>query len=432
MKQVGHQVLGEQFYCEVLPCGLEIYVLPKRGFCQKHALLAVGFGAIDRSFAHPVDQRVIQVPDGVAHFLEHRMFEKPEGDISDSFTALGAELNAHTGFTNTAYFFSCTDGFDQSLDLLLDAVLHPYLTPAGVEREREIIAREIQLYSDHLEWVSFFMILRALYREHPLGVDMAGTLESIRQIDCPTLELCYQTFYQPGNMVLCASGDMEAEEVWDRVGARLEKIGFADRYPVASVYRKEGVDALTGPQELFLPIVRPRLYLGFKNQRVGQCGVELLRRELALELALDILFSPSSLFYTRHYESGLIDAESFGYEVYAEPEFGFCLVGGDVECPEQLEELLLAEIQKARCGDMLERGFARAKRKAYGHLVHHLDQVESCVSLMHSAVSRGAQPFDFFAAHERLSPADVRECLDTWLDAEHYGSALVHPTPAGE
>ena len=431
MKQVKHEILDETFHYEILPSGFKLYILPKRGFCKKHAVLTVDFGSTDRSFALPGSGEIVQIPDGVAHYLEHRMFERPEGDVTDQFTALGVEVNAQTGFTSTEYFFSCIDGFEKGLELLLDTVLHLHLTPEGVKREREIIAREIQLYSDHLEWVSFFHILQTLYREHPLGVDIAGTLESIRQIDSEILEVCYKNFYCPSNMGLFVSGDVEIEKTRDQVYTWIENQAFDGGHPIQRLPCRDLPNTIEGPRDAWLPIVQPRLCLGFKDRDAGMQGTRLLRREIALELALDILFGPSSSFFSMHYESGLIDSDSFGYEVYAEPVFGFCLLGGDTHQPEYLEELLIAEIRKGQSGLMIETEFPRVKRKAYGHLLHHLEQVEGCASMMHSAVSRGAQPFDFFEAYEALGPQDVLNCLETWLDPENYGCSFVRPGPGG-
>ena len=176
-----------------------------------------------------------------------------------------------------------------------------------------------------------------------------------------------------------------------------------------------------------MPIHQAQICLGFKDQRAALQGKDLLRRELASELALDILFGPSGSFYTRYYENGLIDVESFGTEVYAEPEFSFCVIGGDAPQPEVLEQALLARIHEAGKGDLVKSDFLRAKRKAYGHLIQQFDQVENCAAQMHSAVSRGAQPFDFLAAYEELSAGDVSDCLETWLDPTSYAVSLIKP-----
>ncbi len=427
MRRSEQALLGERVWGDTLPCGLELYLVPKQGFRSSHALLVVGYGSIDRCFVPPGNAAAVEVPDGVAHFLEHRLFAGPKGDVGELFASLGAEVNAHTTFTHTAYFFSCADRLEECLALLLDFVFALQLTPEGVEREREIIARELQLYGDHLEWVSFFSALQSLYGGHPLGVDIAGTPESLRRIDREVLELCHRSFYHPGNMALFIGGDIEAEALREVVNGLMEDRGFAPR---SGLRRLACPDSGGGPRVMELPIAVPRLCLGFRDREAGLRGGDLLRGELALELALDILFGASSDFYARHYESGLIDAESFGCEVYAEPEFCFCLVGGDTRHPGLLQEALLEELRRARRGDLIERHLARARRRAYGQLLQRLDQVESCVGLIHSAISRGGGPFDLFAAHEQVGVAQVYACLDTCLDPDRCQRSEV--VPSGE
>ena len=427
MIQVENAALAETLFYDDLPGGFNIYILPKSGTLQKQALLAVDFGSIDQSFGGVNGYGQVQIPAGVAHFLEHRIFEREGRDISERFTALGAEVNAHTSFTSTAYFFSCIDSFGPCLDLLLDFVLESELLAEGLEREREIISREIQLYQDSLEWVSFFALMQTLYPGHPLGVDIAGTIESIRSIDEKILQACHSAFYHPANMSLFVCGDVEAERILYQVQNFVEKRKPLKRGPNR---RNFGIDTGTiigGHQEVGMPIHQSHLCMGFKDQRANLKGKDLLRRELASELALDILFGPSGSFYSRNYEKGLLDVESFGTEVYAEPYFSFCVIGGDAPQPEALEEALLARIRQAGNGDLIVRDFHRAKRKAYGYLIQQFDQVENCVTQMYSAVSRGAQPFDFLAAFEELSAADIGDCLKTWLDPSNYALSLVKP-----
>jgi len=432
MRRVENETLGECFYCGVLPGGMKLYAFPKKDFRQKSAVLAVDFGSIDQQLILPDLGEGVQVPAGVAHFLEHRMFEKPEGDITERFHALGAQVNADTTFTSTEFFFSCTDHFEENLGLLLDFVLHPYFTAEGVAREREIISREIQLYRDSLEWVSFFNALGSLYPGHPLSTDIAGTLESIQQIDREVLERCYGRFYRPANMGLFVGGDIDVHRTRERVNAYMEDKDFPESDSPVHPVRQPLPVPTPVVQVAQLPVVQHHLSLAFGDRVNGMGGAPLLGRGLALELALDILFGPSSRFFNRHYEDGLIDAASFGSEVYLEPWFGVCLVGGEVQYPERLEEAVVEELRQALDGDLMERDFERAKRKVYGQLLQGFDQVENCVQLMHGAVSCGAQPFDYFAAYERLTVADVRDCLETCLDYRCYGFSRVDPSATEE
>lgn len=428
MNITAEEHLGERVYNQTMPGGLELYLLPKPGFRSIHALLAVGYGAIDRCFALP-GRPPLTVPDGMAHFLEHRLFSSPLGDVGDHFANLGAEVNAHTTFTSTEYFFSCTDHLEECLELLFDFVLNPSFTPAGVQREREIIARELQLYGDNLEWISFISVLQVLYGNHPLGVDIAGTLASIEGIDVTLLELCHRTFYQPDNMILIVGGDLDAEAVAGKVAACL---AGRTSGPQPLLFRKPATPALIKDSKAVLPITLPRLCLGFGDLQPGLRGEALLKHELCLEVLLDILYGTSSDFYLRHYEDGLIDAESFGCEIYVEPEFCFCLVGGDTPDPERLQQEILGELERATSTGGIERGFSRATRRAYGQAVQNLDQVEGGVGALYSAISRGAGPFGLFAAHRRLEPQDLRQCLECCLAPAQSGAAVIFPARSQE
>lgn len=411
MRLHQESLLGERVYSQTLTSGLQLYLLPKPGFRSIHALLSVGYGSIDRCFALP-GAEPMSVPDGVAHFLEHRLFSSSLGDVGDRFALLGAEVNAHTTFTNTAFFFNCTDRLEDCLGLLLGFVRNPSFGAEGVSREREIIARELQLYGDNLEWISFFNVLQALYGKHPLAVDIAGTPESIQLIDAPLLEFCHRTFYRPDNLTLIVGGDLAVDSITSVVEGLM---AGSTRATGPVLYRHAAAGEPGTVTTATLPIVLPRLCVGFRDQQEGLQGEVLLKRELALEVVLDILFGSSSDFYLRHYESGLIDAESFGCEIYAEPEFCFCLVGGDTPEPDTLREEIMDELTRARAGDLLTRGFPRAARRAYGQSVQRLDQVEGGVGALHSSVSRGGDPFGLFSVHRQLAAEDLHVCLEEVL-----------------
>ncbi|MCC7264460.1 MAG: insulinase family protein, partial [Candidatus Latescibacteria bacterium] len=324
--------LGERVYSVTTAAGLALHVVPKPGFRNAHALLTVGYGSIDRCFA-PAGGPPVAVPDGIAHFLEHRLFASSLGDVADRFAALGAELNAHTTFTSTAFFFSGTERVEECLEMLLDIALNPELAAEGVDRERGIIARELQLDGDYLEWVNFVDVLGALYGTHPLGVDIAGTPASIAAIDHELLCSCYRTFYRPDNMALIVGGDLDPEAVVHTVSRCLEG---KERGQAPQLFRQPDGPGPAPRKVTTLPVAQPRLCLGFADFGPRPTGEALLREDLCAELLLDLLFGSSSDVYARHYESGLIDGESFGCDVYLEPEFSFCLVGGDTPDPGRL------------------------------------------------------------------------------------------------
>lgn len=420
--------LREGWYRQVLAGGMPFYLLRKPGFFQKSALLAVDFGSLDRQMILPGGEEQVALPAGIAHFLEHQMFHKPEGNIAEQFANLGAEIEADTTFTHTTYSCSGVHHFEESLKLLMELVFRPHFAPDEVAREREIIAREIQLSGDHLEWNSYFAALDTLYAGQPLATDIAGTLESLEQIDGDLLARCYQTFYQPANMALFVCGDLDPGALGELVETHLSRLSLDGRMAGRRFGRQ--VLAPTDPERrrMVLPVVLPHRCLAFADRKVGLWGTPLLRRELALELTLDILFGPASRFYCRRYEEGLIEAGSFGFETNVESWFSFCLISGEAREPERLVEAILEELRQARRNASIAADFERSWRKSYGHLLQGFDQVEESVQLMHSAVSCGAEPFDFLTAHELLTEAEVSDCLETCLDPERYGLVLIEPS----
>ena len=422
-------IYGEPFHEETLSCGLRAYSMPKPEHNCKSVILSVDFGSANlllpprAGAAAGEPARVL--PFGVAHFLEHRLFERNGEDISDTFASLGAEVNAHTGYTSTDFVVSCVDRLDECIELLMSLVLDIELTEESISRERDIITKEIELYGDSLEWVSYFSIMRTIYPDEPLSVDMAGTRDSVSLIDQDTLLESHRIWYRPEKMSLFMSGRLESSRILERVSQRLALVEHTNPRPAPRRpnWRRRCHAAVR--ERATLDIARPRMSIGFRDPVLVPDGPALIRRELAADIALDMLFGPASAFYSASYEQGLIDLESFGYDVYVEPEFGYVIVAGDSDSPDQLEEAIVRTLERAKSGRLYEADFARAKRKAFGNLVDHFNDVEACTALIHSAVSRGGSPADFFSAHDSLTLAEVGNCIETWLDPEHYGLSLL-------
>ncbi|MFH1568814.1 MAG: pitrilysin family protein [Gemmatimonadota bacterium] len=427
MIALNHPLWRDELSLVELDCGLQVHLYRKPNLQRRHALLAVDYGAVDDWLA---DGRgaARRAPRGVAHFIEHCLFEKADGDITGRFNALGAEVDAHTTFTSTGFSFTATDGFEEGLSLLLELVLTPHFSQAVLERERDVILRELDLYADHVEWVAFGAALEALYPHAAIGADIAGTADSLMQTDLAVLEAAYRTFYHPRRMGLFVTGDVDLERVVERVSRSLDGRAWSALTPGPRPFTA----ATSGRSRRRLATALPRLLVGLAAPRASEVGGDLLRRELCLDLALDILFGPASSFYARHYEAGLVDDETFGYEIYCEPAFAFCLVGGDTPDPARLEAEVTERIAAARDGDLIERHLERSRRRAWGQLVCQYDDVAACAAMTHSAVSRGCPPFGYFAAHEGLEAGEVAACVEGWLVAAHRGVAEVLSTETGD
>lgn len=421
MRRRREPVVQEEVWELELRGGAQLWVCP-RPARRCHALLCVDFGALDEAAGTTADV----LPEGIAHFLEHRLFEKPEGDISERFTDLGADVDAQTGLTNTS--FACTAGpavFPAALDLLLELVGCAHFPADSVERERSIITREIRLFEDSVEWVAFQTALASLYRGRRIAVDIAGTERSLARIDAPLLRRCHEAFYRAGRLQLFVAGPVDPEGV----GAQVDRVLAGWPHREARSTRRPWNPAHPEAQEAKLGVSRPRRVLAFAA-RAGAAGLDLLREELALELALDILFGPASEFYARQYESGLIDDETFGGEVHADESFCFCLLGGDTDDPEALSSAVNDELIRAADSDWIERDFARAFRRAYGEMVSRWEEVDGCTAFMEDAALRGCHPFELVELYTRdgaVGPGDVRGCLDRCLRAHTHATATVWP-----
>ena len=212
-----NRIINEEVISAKLDSGLDVLLIPKKGYIKKYAIFSTKYGSNDNKFIPINENDVIQVPEGIAHFLEHKLFEEPEGNIFDEFSKLGTNVNAFTNFNQTSYLFSCTDNFCESLELLIKFVQNPYFTDENVEKEKGIIAQEIKMYEDNPGWRVFFNALKGMYFEHPVKIDIAGTIESIQNIDKETLYKCYNTFYNPKNMVLVTVGEIGRASCRERV-----------------------------------------------------------------------------------------------------------------------------------------------------------------------------------------------------------------------
>ncbi len=426
---IADALLGEVVYRSRLG-GLDIWAVPRPGSRQKAAVLYIDYGSVDLHLRACDSGQVQTTPAGTAHFLEHRLFAKPYGDISEQISRLGGDVNASTSFTSTVFSLTCIEHFAAHLDLLFELALDLHILPVGVAQEREIIDRELQISCDDPEWVGFLRGLEGLYRNEPLAWDMAGTRESIGQIDADALTRCHEVFYRPEYMGLYLCGDFDVEATCAAVESTLPKYNR----PRSAWDRVERPVALPAPQPLgalALPVSRPYTLLFFGDDKAGRSGRDLLLRELALELALDIALGPASNFFAAHYEDGLIDGDAFGAEVYAEPTFCFCTVGGYTQQSERLcEEIGAALAGLDECAVAADLG--RAQRKAYGLLLRAWEQAEDVADLLCSAAVSGAAPSVYFDVREQIAVGDILEVLESCLSPVHLSAMQIVPTGRAE
>jgi predicted Zn-dependent peptidase len=375
-----------------------------KGFAKTYAVLATRFGSLD---THLPDGRTL--PIGLAHFLEHKMFETPQGDVFDLYAKRGASANAYTTFGYTAYLFSCTSRFEENLDTLLDTLHVMHAEPAGIEREKGIIGQEIAMYDDDAGWRGYFNLLSALYREHPLRFDIAGTKETIAPIDQAVLRATHAAYYHPANLALFVAGDVDAAAVLARATERL-----APRTP-GRAHRRAAVaepdEPAASERRLALSVSRPHVLLGIKDAPPRTTGRALLVRETVTEALLDVLFGDGGTVEAPLHEEGLVD-DTFQASYQAEPDCAFVSVAAEVDAEQPYRDRLLEAIEAARRAGVRPADVERSKRKAIGSYLRAFNSAERVASLYLGLHMKDADAADLPAALDAVTPRAVSERLD--------------------
>ena len=411
-------VLREELHVGRLSSGLTVFVLPRPGFHKKYASFATHYGSVDNCFVPPGGRRVC-VPDGIAHFLEHTLFEKENGNASDWFSELGASSNAYTSYLLTTYLFSCTDRFEACLDILLNFVLEPYFSPANIEKERGIIEQELLMYDDMPDRRVILALLEALYHEHPVRVDIGGTVQSIREVTAELLTACYDTFYHPENMSLVVLGDVEPVRVIEQVAENVDRRGFAKRGAIERIFPAEPPQVRERRVEIEMTASRPRLALGFKELPEAAPGRGQLRERLLMGLVLRSLFGRSSPLYSALYEDGLIDDSFYSY-YESSPTYGHTLVGGETDDPDKLLDRLQSGI-----AEHVDRGidadeFERLRRAYLGRFLDNFNSLEQVAASFLSHHVRGSWLFDTFELVESLTVEEANDRLQRHFASENF------------
>ncbi len=412
---------GEKIYEDTLPNGLRIKVVPKRGFARSYAFFATDYGSMDTRFR--LDGKDYVSPDGVAHYLEHKMFDMPDGNALQKMSQTGASPNAFTSYNITAYHFSCTSMFEENFRTLLRFVSQGYFTQESVEKERGIIAQEIKMYADNPASRVDENLFCAMYRNHPVRVPVAGTVESIQDITAQTLIDCHRAFYDPSNMVLCVVGDVDPRQIHDIALEILPKVpggaserDYGEKEPAAP-------DQHTITQEM--EVSMPMFSVGFKGAEVPK-GPQRLRQEIIGDLAGEILCGESSRLYQEMYESGLIDP-GFGVSYSLVRELSMLCLGGDSENPQAVLDAVLQEAQRVVKEGVDEELFLRLKRSAVGRRIRGLDSFEGLCYRLALSDFDGYDYFTFPALYESITAEDVRQLIAREITPEQAVLSVILP-----
>ena len=416
-----YPALGENVYRAVLPNGLTVMVLPRPGFTRKLAYFVTDFGSIHTEFT--LDGEKYQVPAGIAHYLEHKMFDLPGRDVSAEFAALGAMVNAFTSYDITAYYFSCTGHFEENLKLLLEFVSTPYFTEESVEKERGIIDQEIGMNADNPDSQIFERLMPVLFENHPVRVPILGTSETIRAITPEDLYLCHRAFYNPANMTLCVVGDVDPGEVARIARETLpeEAVTVGQKKVAWPEKMERPFDAVTGEMEVAMPMFQ----LGFRCESAPN-GLESIRQEVVGDLAAEALFGESSRLYLRLYEEGLIDS-SFGGGFECLDGCSMLLCGGDSDEPEEVCQAILAEAERIAREGVTEEDFLRMKRSALGRRIRELDSFDSTCFRLCAYHMSGVDYFCFPEVYLQVQAHEIRQFLAETVRSARGAVTTIYP-----
>lgn len=418
---VKNEQLGES--CEIYThkSGIKIYVSKKPGYSSSYAIFGTRYGSIDTCFKRSDKDEFTTVPEGIAHYLEHKLFESEDGDAFTRYAKTGAMANAFTSFDRTCYLFSCSSNFEESLKILLDFVQHPYFTEETVRKEQGIIGQEISMYDDSAPWRVLFNLLGLMYHNHPVKIDIAGTHESIAQINAELLYECYNTFYNLNNMFICIAGDVDVDRVFaicDEMlktsePVEIERADFSEPYECVDKYK-----------EISLPVAMPIFAIGYKERCIHP--QRSVKERVAAEILQKIIFGNDSALYKKLLDMELINS-SFGTEYFFGHGYASVIVEGESKDPKTVHRLINEEIERIRENGISDDDYSAALRCIYGRIVSAYNSVENTAMSMVDAAFLGEGVYDEFDCIRTITKEDVTECFSNMFDTENSALSVVMP-----
>ena len=412
MQIIENLKVQEKVYVEKLENGLTVMIIPKKGVQKKYAIIGTNYGSNDSKFIVPGEKQETEVPKGVAHFLEHKMFEQESGVNSlDTLTSLGVEANAYTTNDHTAYLFECTENFYPALDELMDYIQHPYFTDENVEKEKGIIGQEIMMYDDYPEWKVYLNALEAMYYEHPIKLDITGTIETISHINKEILYKCYNTFYNPSNMVMVVCGDFEPEKLIEEIKKRL--IDKEANGEIKRIYPKEKEDIVKNKVEENMDVSQPLFVIGIKDKIADT--KERVRKHIAVEILLNMIIGKSSKLYKELYEDGLLYATpSLDYEF--SKDYAHILITGQSPNPEKVYEKFRQKVDNMKSNIIDSQEFNRIKKRIYGEYIKEYNDVSNIARMFLADFFKEINSFDYLEEMLIINEQYVDQVLKSVFD----------------
>lgn len=422
LERISNSLINECFYTGVHESGLKVILIPKKDSPVTYAVIGAKCGSIDSVFKVEGEKDFTRVPDGIAHFLEHKMFECEDGDAFLKYSKTGASANAFTSFDKTCYLFSCTHGFYESLDILLDFVQRPYFTKETVDKEQGIIGQEIKMYEDNPGWVMYYALLEALYCENPIKTSIAGTVESISEITAELLHYCYNAFYNPANMTVAVCGDFDVDRTAEFISERVKP----------ATPRRVISQEFTEPEKVKdpfvskkMPVSMPLVALGYKDT-VPADPYEKEKRAIAADIITEALFGHTSGFYCEHYDKGDINAE-FDCEYTHGRGYALTVFEAESRDPEKLVSIIKAHIENAVKTGIQKEDFDIAKRKLYGNEILSFDSTEHLGDAAVACDFAGIDIFTGINILKEITLEDVNDVLKTLFNESSSAVSVIYP-----
>ncbi len=437
MEKIRSPLLKEEYYFTRHTSGLAIFIFPKRNLKKKMATLVTHYGSIDNSFRAPGHCDLTNVPAGIAHYLEHLMFKKPDGDIMNEFGRWGAVFNALTGHTATQYFFIAHKHFNENLTTLIKLAWLPHFPKANVEHERPIIEQELRMYQDIPELRLLQNLFKNLYHSHPVRFDIGGSLESIKEISAEMIIACHRTFYHPANMAMVIVGDLDHKSVlakatelvdqavsdWEITPAKMSGPLTIERH-----FDNEPKQPRQHYECIEMPVARPLLAIGYKEPHTGLKPTAVITQALLTELTLELILGKPTKLYQQLYTEGIIN-NSFSGGYTNHETFGLTSIGGETNQPEKLIDRIKTGIKQAKKAGFKKRDLLRLKRKHLGHFIRMFDSPDAIASILFNSYFSHVNPFDFPRYLKKVTIKEMQDRLNEHLDEKYISISLVKPLP---
>lgn len=417
---------GEELYYTTHSSGLVIYIIPKKDYSKTYAIFGTRYGSVDSKFVVPGESELTEVPDGIAHYLEHKMFDQPDGsNVFDKFSKYGGNANAFTSFNITAYLFSATSNIEENIETLMDYVQSPYFTEESVQKEQGIIGQEIRMYDDSGSWKLFFNFLNCLYKEHPVKKEIAGTVESISHITPEYLYKCYDTFYNLSNMSIVVVGNVDPVKISKVIENGVKKNEpFEEK--IKKVYPTEPDEVAKQYAEQSLSVAMPLFMTGFKDTNNGFGGDELLKKSIETNIILKMLFGRSSKFYKSLYEKGLIN-NRFSLEYTMQPDYAYSSIDGESSDPKAVYEAVINEVEETRKNGLSKEDFERIKKVVWGEYIRSQNDVEDYAVTFLQMLFMDIDYFNFYDVYKTITFEDVQKRFEEHFVKEHSALSVINP-----